>query len=36
VAERVGFEPTEGVNPHTISSRAPSTGLGHLSMFFFC
>ena len=25
MAERVGFEPTDGVNHHTISSRAPST-----------
>ena len=25
MAERVGFEPTNGVNRYTISSRAPST-----------
>lgn len=32
-AERVGFEPTVGINLHSISNRAPSTGLSHLSFF---
>ena len=32
MAERVGFEPTNGINRYTISSRAPSTRLGHLSI----
>ncbi len=31
LAERVGFEPTEGLRPHLISSQARSTGLRHLS-----
>jgi hypothetical protein len=31
-AERVGFEPTEGLNtPHLLSRKALSTGLSHLS-----
>ena len=35
MAERVGFEPTVPlITAHSISSRAPSTGLGHLSTFF--
>ncbi len=33
MAERVGFEPTEPLQTaHTISSRALSTGLSHLSI----
>ena len=31
MAERVGFEPTEGLHLHLISSQARSTGLRHLS-----
>src|SRR5436309_15998567 len=32
LAERVGFEPTEGLNtPHLLSRKALSTGLSHLS-----
>ncbi len=31
MAERVGFEPTEELPPHLISSQARSTGLRHLS-----
>ena len=31
MAERVGFEPTEGLPLHLISSQARSTGLRHLS-----
>ena len=31
LAERVGFEPTEGLHLHLISSQARSTGLRHLS-----
>src|SRR5439155_16949385 len=32
VAERVGLEPTEGLNtPHLLSRKALSTGLSHLS-----
>ncbi len=25
IAEETGFEPAEGVNPHSLSKRAPST-----------
>ncbi len=31
MAERVGFEPTEGLHLHLISSQARSTELRHLS-----
>jgi hypothetical protein len=31
LAERVGFEPTDGQAHHLISSQARSTGLRHLS-----
>ena len=31
LAERVGFEPTEGLHLHLISNQARSTGLRHLS-----
>ncbi len=34
MAERVGFEPTEPSLVHTISSRALSTELSHLSMLY--
>ena len=34
MAEGVGFEPTERANVHSISSRAPSTGLSHPSTYF--
>ncbi len=33
LAERVGFEPTEGLHLHLISNQARSTGLRHLSRF---
>ena len=32
MAERVGFEPTTGLPLYGISSAAPSTGLGDLSV----
>ena len=32
MAERVGFEPTRRFPAYLISSQAPSTELGHLSM----
>jgi hypothetical protein len=32
VAEREGFEPSRGLPPYGISSAAPSTGLGDLSV----
>ena len=31
MAEGVGFEPTVGLTPRSISSRVPSTGLSHPS-----
>ena len=31
MAEGVGFEPTVGITPRSISSRVPSTGLSHPS-----
>ena len=34
VAERVGFEPTVTFLPRSISSRVPSTGLSHPSLFY--
>ncbi len=33
LAEREGFEPPVRFPVHLISSQAPSTGLGHLSVF---
>ena len=36
MAERVGFEPTEGLHLHLISSQARSTGLRHLSAWPRC
>ena len=36
VAEREGFEPSVGVYPlHSLSRRAPSAVLGHLSAFIY-
>ena len=32
MAERVGFDPTRRLPAYLISSQAPSTELGHLSM----
>ncbi len=33
LAEKEGFEPSDGFTHHTISSRAPSTKLGDFSKF---
>ena len=36
LAERVGFEPTVGVNPHLLSREAQSAVLCHLSRAHEC
>src|SRR5215813_843321 len=35
LAEGRGFEPPRDLRPYPISSRTPSTGLGHPSSMFF-